>query len=587
MSKKMEKGTESAIFLDGRKYTAADLYRLIGLLVGNGVYANELAPTAANEDMSITHGTGHAWISGVAYWNTTPFVLEIATADGRLNRYDSLMLRLNLSINEVYAVIVQGAYATNPTPPACTRNAETFDLKLCDIYVPAGCTKITQDQITDTRLDSSVCGVPVFPVEHMDMTSFYRQIATDLANFQQGNEAEFSAWVEDQKDNNLATLAALVEVVRNTSDGSVAEIEALLQQLNELVDSDTVGELTNAINDKLPKTGGTMSGSIAMGGNKITDLGNPEDDADAASKGYVDKRVPLDGSKQMTGDLQMGGHRITDLGTPTANTDAATKGYVDTSVAKAAPRNFLDNSDFRNPVNQRGLMTYTGKPVYSIDRWQIYDGAISVNKGYIGYTGQLFQLIDGLDLDKTYTFAVKVSDNDGIVLCTGTFNEKISATLGDTKISMATYNAMYAEVVIEPSSEGDETGVAVWAALYEGEYTAETLPEYQPKGYGAELLECQKYFLPDCIRYANGVAYGGRNYANILIPTPVKMRGFQINVRSKDWIIIKNTLYEPSSITGITTIGNGVIAQVNVTSTFAENTQCCVANVVADIIADL
>lgn len=249
MSKTMEKGTENAIFLDGREYTAADLYRLIGLLVGNGVYANELAPTATNEDMSITHGAGHAWISGVAYWNTTPFVLEIATADGSLNRYDSLMLRLNLSINEVYAVIVQGAYATSPTPPACTRNAETFDLKLCDIYVPAGCTKITQDQITDTRLDSSVCGVPVFPVEHLDMTSFYRQIATDLANFQQSNEADFTAWVEDQKDSNLATLAALVEVVRNTSDDSKAEILDLLAQLNNLVDADTVGELILAINN--------------------------------------------------------------------------------------------------------------------------------------------------------------------------------------------------------------------------------------------------------------------------------------------------------------------------------------------------
>ena len=42
-----------------------------------------------------------------------------------------------------------------------------------------------------------------------------------------------------------------------------------------------------------------------------------------------------------------------------------------------------------------------------------------------------------------------------------------------------------------------------WAALYEGEYTAETLPEYQPKGYGAELAECQRYYQ---VRSANNIA---------------------------------------------------------------------------------
>lgn len=266
MSKTMEKGTENAIFLDGRDYTAADLYRLIGLLVGNGVYMNELAPTATNEDMSITHGAGHAWIGGVAYWNTTPFILSIATADGSLNRYDSLMLRLDLSINEVYAVIIQGAYATNPTPPACIRNAETFDLKICDIYVPAGCTKITQDQITDTRLDSSVCGVPVFPVEHLDMTTFYKQITSDLASFKQKEQTDFANWAEDSK----------------------AEILDLLKQLNELVESDTVGALISDINNALKKTGGVMEGDIDMNGQKITGLNAPTSDDEPATKGYAD-----------------------------------------------------------------------------------------------------------------------------------------------------------------------------------------------------------------------------------------------------------------------------------------------------------
>jgi hypothetical protein len=33
-----------------------------------------------------------------------------------------------------------------------------------------------------------------------------------------------------------------------------------------------------------------------------------------------------------------------------------------------------------------------------------------------------------------------------------------------------------------------------WAALYEGEYTKDTLPVYHPKGYAVELTECRRYY---------------------------------------------------------------------------------------------
>lgn len=48
------------------------------------------------------------------------------------------------------------------------------------------------------------------------------------------------------------------------------------------------------------------------------------------------------------------------------------------------PRNLLDNSDFTNPVNQRGKTSYTGS-VYTIDRWKLWTNATSltINNGYI------------------------------------------------------------------------------------------------------------------------------------------------------------------------------------------------------------
>lgn len=237
-----EKATEMAGFLDGRDYTAAFLYEFFALLVGNGVYANELTPTATNEDMTITHGSGHAWINGVCYRNTVPFVLEIDTADGSLNRYDSLMVRLNLSANEAYAVVVQGEYATTPVPPACTRNAETYDLKLCDIYIPAGCTKITQAQITDTRLDAAVCGVPVFPVQHLDMTTFYNQIVTDLANFREKHQADFSAWTKEEFDK-------FIEWREKFQTGGKKDFDTWFAGIKNQLSTDAAGNLQNQIDE--------------------------------------------------------------------------------------------------------------------------------------------------------------------------------------------------------------------------------------------------------------------------------------------------------------------------------------------------
>ena len=228
----MARSTEISGFLDGREYNASFLYEFCALLVGNGVYANELAPTATNDNMTVTYGSGHGWINGVLYKNTTPFDMEFDTADGALNRYDSIMLRLDLSQNEAYAVVEKGAFATSPTPPEITRNAETFDLKICDVYIPAGCTKITQAQIYDRRLDSAVCGVPVFPIEHLDMTTFCRQIENDLASFRSRQQKEFAAWVAEQEETNLATMAALVKTVRDTSTESRVEIRDILEAFN-------------------------------------------------------------------------------------------------------------------------------------------------------------------------------------------------------------------------------------------------------------------------------------------------------------------------------------------------------------------
>jgi hypothetical protein len=83
---------------------------------------------------------------------------------------------------------------------------------------------------------------------------------------------------------------------------------------------------------KLSLSGGTMSGPINMGTNKITNLGTPTTSADAVTKAYADLALPLAGGT-MTGAINMGTSKITNLGTPTVNTDAVTKAYADSLVS--------------------------------------------------------------------------------------------------------------------------------------------------------------------------------------------------------------------------------------------------------------
>ena len=154
------------------------------------------------------------------------------------------------------------------------------------------------------------------------------------------------------------TLDVTSTVISNVSDpvanGDAANKSYVDTQISNLVSSapgtlDTLNELAAALGDdpnfsttittsiatKLPLAGGTMTGAIAMGTSKITGLGDPTANQDAATKNYVDTNFLGLSGGTMTGAIDMGSAKITTTYTPTDNADLTTKTYVDGILGSA------------------------------------------------------------------------------------------------------------------------------------------------------------------------------------------------------------------------------------------------------------
>ena len=208
--------------------------------------------------------------------------------------------------------------------------------------------------------------------------------------------------------------------------------------------------------------------------------------------------------------------------------------------------NLLDNSDFVHPIAQAGVNGAHGTTGYAVDRWNRTSGAtvsqaadgLKIVSDKTSWTAGIQQKIEAKRFADVMTFAVHgvfpVACRLFVYIGSGTTNFGTAYFQGDaaertlvlklTKPDGLTGDEVV-NVYISPDTGSTGTAAVVrWAALYEGEYTTETLPPYVPKGYAAELAECLRYYRKikgDSQTFA-GYAASGNAYA--FIPLAQAMR---------------------------------------------------------------
>ena len=160
----------------------------------------------------------------------------------------------------------------------------------------------------------------------LDMDAGTSATITGLSNPVQGSDAATKTYVDT--------------AVANLIDNAPANLDTLNELAAALGDDEAFATtIAASVATKLPKAGGTMTGAIAMGTNKITGLGTPTAGTDAATKAYADSvdTQKLDkAGGTMSGVLAMGANKITGVSDPTQAQDASTKNYTDTLFGSTA-----------------------------------------------------------------------------------------------------------------------------------------------------------------------------------------------------------------------------------------------------------
>lgn len=239
-----------------RKYKAEDFREYFATFIGNGVFPNpstNLQVIGENGDMTVTLKVGNGWINGALYINDNDLILPIDVADGVLNRIDRIVLRMDTVGRAINAKVKKGAFASSPVAPVLQRDADGYEIGIADIYIAAGATQITQANITDLRLNTSLCGIVHGTVEQVDTTTLFNQYLSWLTQKKAQYDADMLSWTAQKQTDfntwyNNITSASQTEIDNMEADFQ-QDWDSWFSAVQNVLDGDTAGNLLNMINN--------------------------------------------------------------------------------------------------------------------------------------------------------------------------------------------------------------------------------------------------------------------------------------------------------------------------------------------------
>lgn len=261
-----------------RVYNASSFANYFSSFIGNGVFAgkyNDLAVLPANTpDMTVRVLPGQAWINGYWYENVNDGdkVFTVQPAAGQYkNRYDAVVVRLDLNERKMSVELKQGAAAKTPVKQSPSRSGGIWELVLAYVLVEYGTSAITSELITDTRADNVLCGYAHGVVDQVSTTTIFNQLQAQTSKAVADSQAAVNAAIQSLQTAQASAVSAMNSALDGTKvgeqDAKIADIARVAKHLDKFT---TVSDGTDLNDMKTPGSYCINAGArISNGPNEI------------------------------------------------------------------------------------------------------------------------------------------------------------------------------------------------------------------------------------------------------------------------------------------------------------------------------
>lgn len=128
-----------------------------GVLVPGGAVITTQLQVTQTDSTHIQINTGNMVVNGRTAFLTSPVNMEIAKAGPNMNRFDRVIVELNLesAVNSFRLLLVQGTMSSAPSLPELIRTDEIYQMSIATV-------KSNQSgiyEVVDDRVEESYCGI--------------------------------------------------------------------------------------------------------------------------------------------------------------------------------------------------------------------------------------------------------------------------------------------------------------------------------------------------------------------------------------------------------------------------------------------